>query len=223
MLVGCHDEWGHQGRNKTYELIRSRAFWPNMNTEVGSYVKKFVKCAKAKEMQPRSRTPMRHLLVFSPLEIVAINFVKLDKVKGGFEDVLVVTDVYTKLAQAIPCKDQHASTVAKALQEHWFTKYGIPNRLHSDQGRNFEGNVIKEICKLYGISKTHTTPYHPQGNGQAERFNRTLFGLSLLINVIDVDGLNYCLIWYICTTLPLIQLLGSARLLSCLVEKSAFP
>ena len=177
ILVGCHDEWGHQGKNRTYQLAKSRVFWPGMMPEIASYVKECERCAKAKVEQPQVRTPMRHLLAFNPLEIVAIDFVKLDKGKGGYEDVLVMTDVYTKLAQAVPCRDQRAVTVAEVLRDHWFTKYGIPNRLHSDQGANFEGQVIKELCKLYGVYKTHTTPYHPQGNAQAERFNRTLFGL----------------------------------------------
>ena len=108
---------------------------------------------------------------------MAIDFVKVDKGQGGYEDVLIMTDVYTKFVQDVPCKDQLATTVAKALMDQWFTKFGIPNRLHSDQGRNFEGDVVRELCELYGMKKTRTTPYHPEGNAQAERFNRTLVGL----------------------------------------------
>lgn len=56
-------------------------------------------------------------------------------------------------------------------------KYGVSKLLHLDQGRNFESKVVVELCKLYGVKKTHTTPHHPTGNAQCELFNRTLHKL----------------------------------------------
>ena len=177
ILSAAHDEWGHQGIKRTAEIIRKRCFWPQMSRTVTKHINACPSCVLAKAPHSEGKIPMRHLLAFKPLEILAMDFVKVDKGRGGYEDVLVLTDAFTKFAQAIPCKDQQAITVAKVLRDSWFTRFGVPQRLHSDQGRNFESEVIKELCKLYGVKKSHTTPYHPEGNGQAERFNRTLFSL----------------------------------------------
>ena len=55
--------------------------------------------------------------------------------------------------------------------------YGFPQRIHSDQGPNFESKLIRELCTLSGMVKFHTTPYHAAGNGMTERFNQTLLGM----------------------------------------------
>ena len=74
-----------------------------------------------------------------------------------------------------PSTHEKARTVAKTLDKERLIRFGIPSRIHSDQGRNFESNILKKLCAIYGTEKNHTTLWHPQGNGQCERSNQTMF------------------------------------------------
>ena len=74
-------------------------------------------------------------------------------------------------------RNQEATTVAKKLVDEMFCRFSPPEQLHSDQGRQFESDLVKEICELLQIRKTRTTPYHTQCNGMVERFNRTLLDM----------------------------------------------
>ena len=185
MLELTHDRWGHQGVDRTLNLLRERCYWPGVTREARRYIKKCFRCITSKVPMPTIRPPQRHLLAFRPQEIIAVDFLKLDRGRGGFEDVLVNTDVFSKYCQAVPCKDQTAVTVAKVLRDAWFTRYGVPSRIHSDQGRSFENAIVAELCKLYNIQKSRTTAYHPAGNGQCERFNKTLCSLLRSLNPKD--------------------------------------
>lgn len=108
-----------------------------------------------------------------PLELVCMDYLSLEPDGRGTKDILVIIDHFTKYSVAVPTADQKAKTVAKTLWNSFFVHYGIPERLHSDQGRDFESAVIKELCLLLGIKKTRTTPYYPRGN-PVELFNRML-------------------------------------------------
>ena len=203
-LRGLHDDVGHPGRDPTLDLVRSRFYWPFMATHIGKYVDHCGRCIRRKAPDP-PRAPMKSFIAKEPMELLAMDFLSLEKGKGGFENILVVTDSLTIFSWAFPTRDQRATTVAKLLREKIFINYGMPQRLHSDQGRDFEGKVIKSLCPFAGIRKSRTTPYHPQGNGQTERFNKTLLSM---FGTLDQDNksrwpeyLSHLVYAYNCTKL----------------------
>ena len=83
-------------------------------------------------------------------------------------------DYFTKWPEAYAIPDQEAETVVDALVGGMFSHLGVPETLHSDQGRNFESKVFASMCERLGIHKTRTTPLRPQSDGLVERFHRTL-------------------------------------------------
>lgn len=173
-LAGVHDLAGHQGQSRTLHLVRQRFFWHDMEKDIRNYVRNCHRCVLSKTPEPAARAPLESIKTTAPLELVCIDFWSAEDSNNKSVDVLVVTDHFTKVAHAFPCQDQTAKRVAKKLWDNFFCIYGFPERLHSDQGANFESELIAELLQLAGVTKSRTSPYHPMGNGGTERFNRTL-------------------------------------------------
>ena len=76
--------------------------------------------------------------------------------------------------EAFAIRDTTSTTLATVLVDEVISRYGVPACIHSDQGANICSEVIQTMCKLLGMGRTRTSAYHPQGNGQVERFNRTV-------------------------------------------------
>ena len=92
----------------------------------------------------------------------------------GNKYIMVCTDYFTKWSEAYALPDAEAHTCITVLYNNFFTRFGLPRQLHTDQGRNFESKLFHELCVIAGITKSKTTPFHPRSDGQAERLNRTL-------------------------------------------------
>uniref|UniRef100_A0A8C6UNE4 Gypsy retrotransposon integrase-like protein 1 n=1 Tax=Neogobius melanostomus TaxID=47308 RepID=A0A8C6UNE4_9GOBI len=175
VLTSLHDDLGHLGIERTLDLVRTRFFWPRMAADVENKIKTFNRCVRRKALPERS-APLVNIKTTRPLELLCMDYLSLEPDQSNIKDILVFTDHFTKFAIAVPTANQKAKTVAKCLWENFIVCYGIPERLHTDQGPDFESKLIKELCQLAGIVKTRTTPYHPRGN-PVERFNWTLLSM----------------------------------------------
>ena len=177
VLGMAHTDMGHQGRDRTIALCRTRFFWPKMGQDIQDFVTKCDRCSRAKAPNLPGKAPLTPIVSTEPLEVVCMDYLSLEPSKGGFSNLLVITDHFTKFAMAIPTNSQTASNTAKLLMQHFIYRFGIMKRLHSDMGGSFEAKVIKALCDAHGIQKSRTTPFHPEGDGITERFNRTLLNM----------------------------------------------
>ena len=168
----------HQGRRKTLHALQHFCYWFKMHKDVAFWIQTCDSCQRKKPPVPTPRAPMQIYLPGEPGQRVAMDICgALETTPSGNKYVLVISDHFSKYTEAYALKDQTAESVARVLVREWFVKKGPPEELHSDKGANFESNLIHEICKLYDIDKTRTSAYHPQGDGQVERFNKSLMSM----------------------------------------------
>ena len=98
------------------------------------------------------------------MDLVCIDFMEVDPSKDRKENILVMTDAFSKFSVAVVMPNQQVKTVAKALVYMCFYAYGIPSRIHSGQDKSFDNKIIDPVCKIYGVKQSTTTPYNPPGN-----------------------------------------------------------
>ena len=108
------------------------------------------------------------------MDIVEIDFLKVDKCSGGYEYILVITDHFRRYTQIYATKNKSARTAGSRLYNDFILRLGSPERILQDQGREFENDLFRNLNKTFGISKLPSTPYQPMTNGLVEWMNLTL-------------------------------------------------
>ena len=117
-----------------------------------------------------------------PLDRVALDIMgPLPLTKRNNKYILVIGDYFTRWMEVYPIPHQNAEVIAEKFVKEFIARYGAPLEVHSDQGRNFESELFKEVCKILEIHKTRTTTYHPSSNEMIERFNRTLASMIKIL------------------------------------------
>lgn len=87
---------------------------------------------------------------------------------------LIVSDYFARWAEGYPMPDMETKTIIDNFANNFVCRFGVPRQIHTDQGRQFESALFKELCTRLCIDKTRTTPYRPQSDGLVERLNRSL-------------------------------------------------
>ena len=177
VLRDCHNapSAGHMGTQKTLDRVRQEAYWTNMARDVDMHCRECEECQKSKLPIP-TRAPLVNVPVGRPWQMVAIDILEVPLSNRNNRYLLVVQDYFTKWPEAIPIPDQTAARITKEMVK-LFCMYGIPDIVHSDQGRNFESTIFRQTLAAFGTKKSHTTAYHPEGDGMVERLNRSLLQL----------------------------------------------
>ena len=176
-LDGCHHEAAHQGQSRSLSLMQEQFWWPSMARDLRNCIRECGHCRKFEATLPIA--PLKPLACSGPGELLHVDFTSTEETgplceKPVIRNVMVMQDHFSKYVVAYVVKDQTARTAAEMLRNGYFGLFGTPAYLVSDQRKAFTGHLISNLCKLYGVQKLRTLPYHAQTNGQVERMNQTI-------------------------------------------------
>ena len=160
-MEACHDNMGHLGIERTTSLLRDRFYWPSIIEDIEIHIRSCPHCLKFKT-QPE-KAELNPIVATRPMELVHIDYLTIESPENSRSskdiNILIITDHFTRYAQAHITSSQKAHVVARTLWEHFFVHYGFPEKILSDQGRNFESVLISELCELTQSKKLRTIPY----------------------------------------------------------------
>jgi hypothetical protein len=179
VMQATHDSLiggGHMAFDKTYTKAKERWWWPHMYQDLKHWIASCETCCKMKKNKNKKKGSLQPIVVHEPFELLGMDIVgEMPMTAQGHRFILVITDHLSKWATAIPMKSITTIDVAQALLEKVILAgHGVPARILTDRGSNFNSQLAHELYKLLKISKSTTTAYHPQCDGHTERFNKTL-------------------------------------------------
>lgn len=176
ILYNHHDEptAGHYGIERTISRITPHYYWPKMRSEIHQYVKSCLECRRYKATNMKPYGLLQTVSSNQRFEIVAVDlFGPLPVTKRGNQWILIVEDLCSRWTELFALREASAENCAIMLLNEVFLRYGIPRRIHSDNGSQFISAVMQKLTYCLKIAQTFTPVYHPEAN-PVERKNRDL-------------------------------------------------
>jgi transposase InsO family protein len=174
----CHIEGGHQGREKTGELVQRRVYFPRWRKLIAEVCTSCALCAAYCRGKVPRQGAMQLMEIDQPMDRVAIDLTGPHPTsKRSNRFILTMVDCFSRYLIAVPIRNKFATTVAKAVNRYLFAKWGLCRELLTDQGTEFDNRMLKSLCKQYGVQKIRTSGYRPSANGRIERLHRSLNAL----------------------------------------------
>ena len=181
---------GHLGASKTQDQVQRRAFWPGWRCDTALFCRRCEPCCRYHRGSAPRQGHLQDMSVGMPMERLHIDLTgPHPRSSGGHLFIFTCVDVFTKFAEAVAILNKEAPTVACVLMEQIFPRYGVPLSLLSDQGREFDNQLMDLICTRLQIDRLRTTAYKPSTNGAVERFHRTLN--SMIGKVVNENQRNW--------------------------------
>jgi cleavage and polyadenylation specificity factor subunit 1 len=164
----------HAGTKATAKLVAQRFVWPGMQKNSRIWARACQPCQRSKV----SRHTMTPLGNFTPPAAHFLH-VHIDPVgplltSAGYIYCLTAVDCFTRWPEVTPILGITADTVARALLTGWISRFGCPQTITTDQGRQFESQLFRSLANMCDIQLSQMTAHHPAANGLVEQFHRTL-------------------------------------------------
>lgn len=164
----------HPGGRATLGLLRDRYVWPSMARDCKSWVRQCLACQRSKVLRHTRSPPATFETTDQRFSDVHIDIVGPLPHSKGFQYILTCVDRFTRWPEAFPMSDQTAETTAFTFYSGWVARFGVPKKIITDQGRQFESDLFRCLCRLMGTTRSRTCAYTPQTNGLVERYHRQL-------------------------------------------------
>ena len=171
----CHGI-AHHSSNRTTNIVSNRYYWMGMNKDVKEFCRNCIDCQQSKIDKhivippqqieiPKGRFVHVNMDIVGPLPVTKCS---------GNRYLLTCIDRFSRWPEAWPIPDITTETVARKFVEEWVSRFGIPAKITTDRGPQFQADLYRKFADLLGVQLISTSAYNPRANGMIERFHRSL-------------------------------------------------